>query len=41
MGLFEYLFERKNPGRVGSIKKNNQSTKHINILTLISKLFVS
>jgi hypothetical protein len=41
MGLFEYLFERKNPGKVGSIKKNNQGTKHVNILTLIGKLFVS
>jgi hypothetical protein len=41
MGLFEYLFERKNPGNVGNIETNRQPVKKIGIPFLIIKLLIS
>lgn len=41
MSIFEYLFERKNPGKVGTIEKNNQSIKKVSIPILILKLAIS
>jgi hypothetical protein len=41
MGLFEYLFERKNPGKVGSIHRNDQPVNHISVPLLILKLLIS
>jgi hypothetical protein len=42
MGLFEYLFERKNPGNIGSIQKNEQKLdRNINIPILIFKLIIT
>lgn len=44
MGLFEILFERKNPGSVGSIEKNkhqNEHNEHINVPILIIRMLLS
>jgi len=41
MGLFELLFERKNPGRVGRIEENNKKPKPVGLFTLLIKLSLS
>jgi hypothetical protein len=41
MGLFEYLFERKNPGQVGDIQKNNRPIEPVCIVVTIIKLVIS
>jgi hypothetical protein len=41
MSIFEYLFERKNPGNVGSIEKNELPIKKVSTPILLLKLFIS
>lgn len=41
MSIFEYLFERKNPGKVGTVEKNNQPIKKVSIPVLILKLVIT
>jgi hypothetical protein len=41
MGLFEILFERRNPGNIGNFQKNNKPIRHVSIPILILKLIVS
>lgn len=41
MSIFEYLFERKNLGKVGTIEKNNQAIKKVSIPILILKLVIA
>jgi hypothetical protein len=41
MGLFEYLFERKNPGKVGSFKRNDQPAEPVSIPVLVLKILIS
>lgn len=41
MGILEYIFERKNPGKVGTFQKNEQSSKNISIPLLVFKIFIS
>lgn len=41
MSIFEYLFESKNPGKVGAIEKNNQPIKKVSIPILILKLVIA
>lgn len=38
MGLLEYFFERKNPGKVGTIESNMEPIDRISIPLLIAKL---
>jgi len=41
MGLFEIFFERRNPGAVGNIEKNNKSLKPVKLSILMIKLLIS
>lgn len=41
MSLFEFLFERRNPGNVGSIEKNDKPINKVSIPVLIFKIIVS
>lgn len=41
MSILEHLFERKNPGKVGTIQKNNQPIKKVSIPILILKLVIT
>lgn len=41
MGLLEFLFEKRNPGKIGDIKKNNQPIRYVSLTILIIKLIVS
>lgn len=41
MSIIEYLFERKNPGKVGSIQKNTEPIKMVSVLVLIFRILVS
>ena len=41
MSIFEYLFERKKSGNVGSFEKSKLSIKHVSIPILLLKLFIS
>lgn len=41
MGIFEYLFERKNPGNVGDIKRNKPPMEQVGIVWIIIKLIIS
>jgi hypothetical protein len=41
MGLFEYLFERRNPGKVGNIHENKEPVELISVPMLIVKVIVS
>lgn len=41
MGLLEFLFERKNPGNVGRIHKNNKPTMYMKLPILIIRLIVT
>jgi membrane protease YdiL (CAAX protease family) len=41
MGLLEFLFERRNPGKVGHIDKNNQSLKQISKKMLLFKIIIT
>jgi hypothetical protein len=41
MGLIEILFEKRNPGSIGSVQKNNQPIRHVGMPLLILKLLVS
>lgn len=41
MGLLEFLLEKRNPGKIGDIKKNNQPIKYVSLTILIIKLIVS
>lgn len=40
MGLLEFLLEKRNPGKIGDIKKNNQPIKYVSLTSLIIKLIV-
>jgi hypothetical protein len=41
MGLLEYLLERKNPGKVGTIESNSEPINRISIPLLIVKLVIA
>lgn len=41
MGFFEYLFERRNPGKVGDIQRNYQLIEPASIVVTIIKLIIS
>ncbi len=41
MGLFEILFEHRNPGEVGGIEKNNRRPDPVDPVILVIKLIIS
>lgn len=41
MGLFEYLFERRNPGNIGDIERNKHPKEPVSKAVLMIKLILS